>query len=153
MLDRVFSNGGRVMMARRWILAVMLVLYAAQNAFFAIYSTSMKFGWVRATPDMQRFVPLSNATSVLQLAAGWIAIVLFVVTALRFIRRMPALGVYAVAFLLSVGTWLSFKLGTVYNQVFSADEQKFDYVLLAIMALFGFAIWLIERLETRSAAA
>jgi hypothetical protein len=134
----------------RWALALSLVLYAAQNAFFAIYSTSMKFGWTRATPDMQRFIPLSNDTSIVQLTAGWAAIVLLVMTALRLVRYRPALGVYAAALILSIGNWLSFKLGSVYAHTFTAAEQKFDYVLLAVMIGFGVAIWLIER-ETRVA--
>jgi len=133
------------MRAWRWVLALALIVYAAQNAFFAIYSTSMKFGWVHATADMRRFAPLTNDTSVVQLAVGWVAIVLFVVTALRLIRYRTAFGIYAVAFILSVGNWLSLKLGTVYNQTFTAAEQKFDYVLLALMMSFGLAIWLVDR--------
>jgi len=135
----------------RWALALLLVLFAAQNAFFAIYSTSMKFGWSRGTRDLQRLVPLSNDTSVIQLAAGWSAIVLFVVAALRLVRYRRAFGVYALAFVLAVGNWLSFKLGTAYNQAFTGTEQKFDYLLLAAMTAFGLAIWLIERHETRGA--
>jgi hypothetical protein len=134
----------------RWVLAALLVAYSVQNAFFAIYSTSMKFGWVKAAPDMQRYVPLSNDTTILQLAVGWAAIVLLFVTAMRLIRRLPALGIYAGAFVLSVGNWLSFKLGTVYNQTFTPGEQKFDYVLLAVMAFFGLAIWLMERNQAYS---
>jgi hypothetical protein len=141
------------MAARRWVLAGLLALYAAQNAFFAIYSTSLKFGWIRATPEMQRFVPLSDATSVLQLAIGWVAIVLIAVAALRLVRHTPAFGIYALAFGLSVANWASFKIGTVYDQVFTPAEQKFDYVLLGIMALFGLAIWLIERAAARGAEA
>jgi hypothetical protein len=139
------------MRVRRWVLAVLLLLYAAQNAFFAVYSTSMKFGWTRATSDMQRFVPLSDATSIVQLAVGWVAIVLFVVTALRLVRDRPAFGVYVLAFMLSVANWLSFKLGTVYDHTFTPAEQKFDYVLLAIMAIFGLAIWLTDRSAMRAA--
>jgi hypothetical protein len=144
---------GRGMQVRRWVLAGLLALYAAQNAFFAIYSTSLKFGWVRATSEMQRFVPLSDATSVLQLAIGWVAIVLFAVTALRLVRHKPTFGTYALAFGLSVANWVSFKLSSVYSQVFTPAEQKFDYVLLAAMVLFGLAIWLIERSEWRVAEA
>jgi len=123
----------------------LLVLYAAQSTFFAIYSTSLKFGWAHAARNMQRFVPLSNDTNIVQLAAEWGAIVLFVMTALRLVRCRPALGIYAAAFALSAGNWLSFKLGTVYDQTFTVAEQKLDYLLLAAMMWLGLAIWMLER--------
>jgi hypothetical protein len=137
----------------RWCLALLLVLYGAQNGFFAAYITSLKFGWLKAAGEMRRLVPLSNDTTILQAAVGWIAVVLFFVTAWRLVRYRPAFGVYAIAFALSVANWLSFKLGSVYDQVFTPAEQKFDYVLIAIMATFGLAIWLTERGEEMTATA
>ncbi len=129
----------------RWGLALLVALYGAQNTLIAVYETSLKFGWVKATGDMLRLVPLSKDTSILQLAVGWASIVLFIVTAWRLVRRKPAFAIYAGAFVLSVGNWLSFKLGTAYDRAFTPAERKFDYVIIAAMALFGLAIWLLER--------
>jgi hypothetical protein len=137
------------MRAWRWITVVLVMLYAIQSTFPAVYTTSMKFGWTHASANMQRFVALTNATSILQIAIWWVAIVLLVMTAWRLVRQEPALGTYIAAFILNAGNWLSLKLGSVYNQTFDAGEQKFDYVLLGIMAIIGLAIWFIERGETR----
>ena len=141
------------MRAWRWILALLLALYAVQNTLIAIYSTSLKFGWVKATGAMQRLVPLSDATSIAQLAAQWIAIVLFFTAALRLVRRKVAFNCYLAASILLSGNWLSFKLGGVYDRTFGPAEQEFDYVLLGVMAVFGAGIWMIERSKMRAARA
>lgn len=138
------------MSVRRWVLALLLVVCAIQNALLTIYTTSLKFGWTKPAPDTQRLVSLSNTSSVLQLAAGWIAIALFFFAAWRLVRRKSAFGPYVMAFVLSAGNWLSFKLGSVYDRTFTPAEQKFDYVLLAMMVILGVAIWYFERMPTRT---
>ncbi len=133
------------MRARRWVVGVFVALYALQSLFPLVYTTSVKFGWARLTDEMQRFAPLTDATSVVQIVVWWVGLVLLFLAAWRLVRGRPALLVFAVASVLEIGNWLSFKLGTVYNRTFDADEQKFDYVLVAILIILGGAIWLIER--------
>ena len=121
----------------RWGLALLLFLYAAQEAFVAVYTTSLKFGWARAKGDLVRLAPLAHDTGVLQLVIGWIGVVLFFMTVWRLLRRQPALAVYAVAAVLSLVSWLIYKLGSVYDRVFTTAEQKFDYVLIDSSPVFA----------------
>lgn len=124
-----------------------------KNALVAAYTTSLKFGWVKPKGGLLRLVPLADSSTILQLTIGWIATVLFFVVALRLVRRKPAFVYYTAALVLSSGNWFILKLGTVYDRVFTRSEQNLDYVLLAILVLFGSAIWLIERGRPRSAKA
>lgn len=132
-------------MIRRWVLALLVAAYAAQDAFFAIFATSVKFGWATPAERAQRFGHFALAMNLVQLTLGWVATVLFFVVALRLVRREPALNLYALAFVLATGDWLSLKLGSAYGQAFTQAEQSFDYVMLAVTVLFGVVIWFIER--------
>lgn len=136
---------GRDMAVRRWVLAILLALYAAGDALNAAYITSLKFGWTRPKGAMARMAPIADSASVLQLALGWAAIVIFFAVALRLVQRKQSLDLYAIGFFLSLASWLMFRLGDAYDRVFGRFDRHFDYVLIAVMLMFGLAIWLIER--------
>ncbi|MGD0190027.1 MAG: hypothetical protein ABSD74_04725 [Rhizomicrobium sp.] len=133
----------------RWIIAALVLVYALQNLLLAVYLTSLKFGWTHIGADTIRFAPLVHATSVVQIAAWWVALSLMGVATWRLVRNKPALIVFSVAIVLSVATWLSLKLAQGYTRAFDAGEQRFDYVLLALLVVLGASIWIIERNETR----
>ena len=133
----------------RFVIAVLIALYALQNALFAIFGTSVKFGWTKVTEASRRLEPLIQDTSVLQLALGWVSIILFFYAALRLVRDKPALGVYLGAFVTGFTSWLIFKLGAVYDTVFTPSEQRWDYVLFGMIVIVGVIVWLMERRVTK----
>ena len=136
----------------RWIVGTLIALYALQGLLAVVTTTGLKFGWVAGTGATQRLLPLAEATSALQLAAWWAAIVLFFVCAWRVVHRQRTLTLYGVAFVLDIGNWVIAKLGGIYDRIFTTAELKFDYVLLAILLMLGATIWFLESTPNKARA-
>lgn len=128
----------------RWSIVLTLLAYVLQSLLAAVFSTALKFDWVSHTAHAEHFSALARSTSLLQLAAWWAAIVFYVNACWRLTRRMPAFRVYAIALVLDVGTWVTFKLGGAYDRTFSSAEQSYDYVLLAFLLFAAAPIWILE---------
>jgi hypothetical protein len=137
----------------KWVVAVVLVLYALWSAMPALFTTLFKLGSGHPMAGQEKYVPLMQATSPIQLVIWWAGILLFLWTAWRVARGERAFRFYATGFVLDIGGWLLMKLGPVYNQVFQPSEQMLDYVLILVLLLAGMAIWSLDRREPMVAPA
>jgi hypothetical protein len=153
----------------RWILALLTVAYGLFNAIAPASTLLYKLqgqwpaGWAAAQKLLafptfsmggagtSRFEPLMQATNWLQVAMWLLADLLYIVSALRMIGARPkgAFAVFAVAFLLDVVTWLTFKRMPIYNATFSAQDQMMDLMIFGVVAVVGALVWLFGRSARR----
>ena len=98
-----------------------------------------------------RFAFLMQATNWLQVGMWLLADLLYIVSAFRMMgsKSRDAAPVFAVALLLDVATWLTFKWMTIYDLTFSANDQQQTLVVFAILAGLGALVFLAGRKKRR----
>ena len=154
----------------RWILALLTIAYALFNAIAPVSTLVYKLqdkwpqGWAALQKSLSfptfslggagasRFAPLMQATNWLQVAMWLLTDILYIVSALRMMgpRSKGAAPVFAVALLLDVATWLTFKRMTIYNATFSANDQQQDLIIFAVLAVLGVLIFLTGTRKRRT---
>ncbi len=155
------------MVVVRWILALLTVAYALFNAIAPVSTLLYKLqnqwpqGWALLQKSLSfstfsmggagtsRFALLMQATNWLQVAMWLLADFLYIVSALRLMGRRSkgAAPVFAVALLLDVATWLTFKRMPIYSATFSANDQHQDMVIFVVLAVLGVLIFLVGGLR------
>jgi hypothetical protein len=137
----------------RWLLVVALVLYALMSAMPASFTVLYKLHLL-ALPDMVKsHGALMDSMSWAQIVVWWVAVILFVVSAVRLAGRQgKAFLVWIGAYVLDVVGWLWMQ-GPAYDATFPADQKQSDYVILGVMAVIGALVWWVERREGAKPAA
>ncbi len=149
----------------RGLLALLVIAYGAFNTVSPVSTALYKLkdqwpaGWPLAQKALQsslmqggaagadRFVPLMQATNWLQIALWLLADILYILAGLRLFGLRPrgAVPVFAVAFLLDVAVWATFKRLPIYDQTFSAAEQQQDFMIFGVLILVGIVMWFAGR--------
>jgi hypothetical protein len=153
----------------RGILALLAIAYGLFNTIApistALYKLQGKWpmGWTLAQKVLvlppfnmgaagaDRYQRLMDVTNWLQVAMWLLADILYIVAGLRLVGMRPrgAFAVFAVALLLDLATWFTFKRLAVYDQTFSPMEQRQDYMIFAAVAVLGALVWLTGRSARR----
>ncbi len=153
----------------RGLLALLVIAYGVFNAIAPLSTALYKLkdwwpaGWPLAQKVMQsslmrgdaegadRFVPLMQATNWLQIGLWLLADVLYIFAGFRLFGLRPrgAIPVFAVAFLLDVAVWATFKRLPIYDQTFSAAEQQQDFLIFGVLIVVGVVMWLAGRRRTK----
>ncbi len=146
----------------RWILALVTIAYALFNAIAPVSTLLYKLqtdwpqGWATLQKSLSfptfsmggagtnRFALLMDATNWLQVAMWLLADILYIASGFRMMgsKSKGAAPVFAVALLLDVATWLTFKRMPIYDATFSANDQQQTLVLFAVVAGLGVLIFL-----------
>ena len=154
----------------RWILALLTVAYALFNGIAPVSTALYKLqtdwpaGWAAAQKALSfpgfslggagtnRFTPLMDATNWLQVAMWLLADLLYLIAAIRMIgtRGSSAFSTFALALLLDVATWLTFKRLPIYNQIFSTNDQQQVLAIFGVLAVIGGLVWLTRRKRGRA---
>lgn len=130
----------------RWALGVLIGFYALISLLPLGSTVLFKLGKLdAAAAEMQRYVPLMNEMAPWHLVLWLVGVVLYLVAVWRLFRGGQALMAYLAAFVLDVVSLYVMRGGQAYAQVFTADELKMDYYILAALAVGGLLIWLTER--------
>lgn len=130
----------------RWVLGALLLALGALSALMAGLNLAHKLGKLSTVPaDLQRMVPLWDATPMWQLALFGATALLMLVTAWRLFTGGKALGVFVLAVAAHVATWWFMHGLPAYSTVFTKAELRYDYYTFGAIAVVGVLIWLSER--------
>ncbi len=130
----------------RWVLAALVLLVALFEVMPAGQIAGYRLGWLAATtPDEIRMVPLMNATPWWMLIAWFVDIGVYLLAAVRLMRGQKAFLTYLLGFAINLAAWTYYSRWPVYQQVFSPAELRSDYVIFAVIAAIGAAIFVAER--------
>lgn len=130
----------------RWVLGALVLAYAGMCALMGGLNVAHKLGKLTTVPaDLQRMVPLWDATPMWQLAIWGAAALLLLVSAWRLFTGGKALGVFLLAIVADVATWWFMHSLPAYQTVFTKAEQQYDYCIMGGMVAVAVLIWLTER--------
>ena len=130
----------------RWVLGALVLAYAGMCGLMAGMNALHKLGRLTTVPaEMQRMVPLWDATPWWQLAVWGAVTLLLLVTAMRLFNGGKALGVFVLAIAGEVAVWWFMHKLPAYSTVFTKAELQYDYYTWGAMAAIAVLIWLTER--------
>lgn len=142
------------MRAMRWVLAVLVALYALMSAMPAAFTVLHKLRLLRLPEMVRTHGALMDAMSWPQVALWWLVVALFLAVAWRlaFVRGQARL-LFLVAFVLDVVGWLWMQ-GPAYDATFPPGQRQSDLAIIAAMAVVGLLVaWVERRRPARRAAA
>jgi len=130
----------------RWVLGALTLAYGLMGLLMAGLNAAHKLGQLKTVPeDLQRMVPLWDATPWWQLGVWGLVILMLLVAAMRLFRGGKAFGPFALALIGEGVLWWTMHKLPAYQTVFTAAELKYDYYILGGMAVAAVLIWLSER--------
>lgn len=139
-------GGANDMKFLRWVLGALVLAYAGMCGLMAGMNALHKLGRLTTVPaEMQRMVPLWDATPWWQLALWGAVTLLLLVTAWRLFTGGKAFGVFVLAIAADVATWWFMHNLPAYKTVFTKAELQYDYYLIGGMVVAAVLIWLTER--------
>ena len=130
----------------RWVLGALVLAYAGMCGLMAGMNALHKLGRLATVPaEMQRMVPLWDATPWWQLALWGGVVVLLLVTVMRLFTGGKALGVFVLATAGEIATWWVMHKLPAYQTVFTKAELQYDYYIIGAMILVALLIGVTER--------
>ncbi|MDO9223103.1 MAG: hypothetical protein Q7U20_05235 [Caulobacter sp.] len=130
----------------RWVLGALVLAYGAMCVLMAGLNLAYKLGKLATVPaDLQRMVPLWEATQMWHLALFGVGGLLLLMTAWRLFTGGKALGVFILAIVVEVAVWWFMHNLPAYQTVFTKAELQYDYYTWGTMAVVAVLIWLTER--------
>ena len=130
----------------RWVLGALVLAYAGMCALMGGLNAVHKLGKLTTVPaELQRMVPLWDATPWWQLAVWGVVVLLLLTAALRLFQGGKAFGVFALAVVGEVGLWWVMHKLPAYNAAFTPAELKTDPYILGGLVVAGLLIWVTER--------
>ena len=131
----------------RWFLGAVLALYALLSAVTVVgLAVAYKLGLIAADgPELKKIEPYMAGVSAFELTLASLTVVLLALAAWRLFTGGRALLVFLAAFAVDIGSWFLMSRNPAYQAAFTVEERSGDYVILAVMALIGLAIWWTER--------
>lgn len=139
-------GGANDMKFLRWVLGALVLAYGGLCALMGGMNALHKLGKLATVPaEMQRMVPLWDATPWWQLAVWGLTALLLLVTAWRLFTGGKALGVFLLAVAADVATWWFMHKLPAYQTVFTKAELTYDYYTIGAMVLVALLIGVTER--------
>lgn len=130
----------------RWVLGALVLAYAGLSGLIAVMTAAYKLGKLKTVPaDVQRMIPLWEATPWWQLAVWGVVVLLLLAAALRLFRGGRAFGVFALAVIAEAGLWWVMHKLPAYNAAFTPAELKMDPYILGGLVVGTLLIWVTER--------
>lgn len=130
----------------RWVLGALVLAYGALCVLMAGLNVAHKLGKLSTVPtDLQRMVPLWDATPMWQLAIFGVGGLLALMAAWRLFTGGKALGVFVLAAAAEVGAWWFMHKLPAYSTVFTKAELQYDYYTWGALGVVAVLIWLTER--------
>ncbi|MDP1630751.1 MAG: hypothetical protein Q8L66_04965 [Caulobacter sp.] len=130
----------------RWVLGALALAYVGMSGLMAGLNALHKLGRLTTVPaDLQRMVPLWDATPWWQLAVWGASLLLMLIVAWRLFTGGRAFGVYVLAVAANIAGWWFMQSQAAYQTVFTAAELQYDYYSIGALIVVGIIIWLTER--------
>lgn len=130
----------------RWVLGALVLAYGALCVLMGGLEAAWKFGKLKTVPaELQRLVPLWDATPLWQLALWGAGALLLLATAWRLFTGGRAFGVFVLAVAAEVGLWWFMHALPAYQTVFTKAELRYDYYTWGAMAVIALLIGVTER--------
>ena len=125
----------------RWVLGALVLVYGGMCVLMAGLNGAHKLGKLGEVPaDLQRMVPLWDATPMWQLAIFGAGGLLALMAAWRLFTGGKALGVFALAVVAEVAAWWFMHKLPAYGTVFTKAELQYDYYTWGALAVVGVLI-------------
>ncbi|HYG28371.1 MAG TPA: hypothetical protein VD906_15895 [Caulobacteraceae bacterium] len=138
----------------RLALGALLALYTAMGLYNVALTIGAKSGLLAVLPaGAERYQPLVEAIQWWQVIAWLVATALYAVAAWRLLRGGRATLVFLAGFVVDTVVWLSAKAMPAHRQVFSAQEQQMEYILMGAVLVGLVLTWWTEREQAPTAAA
>jgi hypothetical protein len=139
-------GGANDMKFLRWVLGVLVLAYAGMCGLMGGMNALHKLGKLTTVPaEMQRMVPLWDATPWWQLALWGAVVILLLVTVMRLFIGGRALGVFVLATAAEIATWWFMHKLPAYQTVFTRAELQYDYYIIGAMIVVALLIGVTER--------
>ena len=130
----------------RWVLGALVLAYAGLSGLIAGMTALHKLGKLKMVPaEMQRMVPLWEATPWWHLAVWGLTALLLLVSAWRLFTGGKALGVFVLAIAMDIATWWIMHKLPAYQTVFTKAELTYDYYTIGALVLVALLIGATER--------
>ena len=130
----------------RWVLGALVLAHGALSALMAGLNVAHKLGKLTAVPaELQRMVPLWDATPWWQLGLWGAAALLLLVSAWRLFTGARAFGPLLLAVAASVASWWFMHNLPAYQTVFTKAELQYDYYTFGVMAVVLVLTWVTDR--------
>ncbi len=130
----------------RWVLGALVLAYAGMCAFVGGLNALHKLGQLKDVPaEVQRMVPLWDATPWWQLGVWGVICLLLLVAAWRLFTGGKAFGVMALAAVADIGLWWVMHKMPAYQAAFTPEELKMDPYILGALIVAAVLVWFTER--------
>lgn len=130
----------------RWVLGALVLAYAALCGLVGGMTAAHKLGKMATVPaDVQRMIPLWDATPWWQVAVWGVIVLLLLVSAWRLFTGGKAFGVLLLAVVADAGLWWMMHKMPAYQAAFTPAELKMDPYILGALLVVLVLTWLTER--------